>query len=99
MKQRVLIEQTRRYFPRAIHREQKLRQESDYNIKGTIDKEGATELKRAKTRKDYELLKDGDRLYRKFNIDQSAMDLEYEKELDQLIDEKISQGYDDQRIL
>ena len=44
-------------------------------------------------------MKEGEREFSKFQLDTSAQDPEYEKVLEQLIQEKIDKGYDDERIL
>eukprot|EP00347_Sterkiella_histriomuscorum_P003403 403364431 len=88
-----------RHFPRTIYKEQKHDRDSAYKFRTTVDQEARVQYQDAKSRKDFEIMKEGDRLYKRFNIDQSSQDAEYEKDLDRLIDEKIAQGYDDARII
>ena len=87
-----------RFFPRAINKEQKLQKETKYRFKVTGDYR-QNELADVKSRKDFEIFKEGERLYNRFNIETGSQDPEYEKEIDRMIDDKIKQGLDDDVII
>ncbi|CDW81632.1 rbfa domain containing protein [Stylonychia lemnae] len=94
----LLLQNPQRFFPRYVNKEIKFQKESKYRFKVSDPDDG--ELKDAKSRKDYEMIKEGERMYNRFNIEQGqAQDAEYEKEIDRLIDEKMSKGLDDQTII
>ncbi len=51
------------------------------------------------SRKDYEQFKEGERMYAKFTQQTGAVDQEFEKDLERIIDEKMAQGLDDEQII
>ena len=57
------------------------------------------EEKDIKTRKELDQYKEGERLYAKFQQETAAQDQEYEKELDRMIEERMSQGLEDDKII
>lgn len=50
-------------------------------------------------RKDYEQFKESERMYAKFTQQTGAVDQEFEKDLERIIDEKMDQGLEDEQIL
>ena len=64
-------------------------------MKIPMDPEMNMRYKNIKSRKEYELLREADRLTGKFESTTSPIDPEMEKEIDRIIDDKIAQGYED----
>lgn len=50
-------------------------------------------------RKELEEFRQGERAYAKFTQETGAVDQEFEKDLERIIDEKMAQGLDDEQIL
>lgn len=89
-----------RCFPRGIYKEQQLQRETKYRFR-EIEPEKHIEEKDAQRmgRKEIEQFKEGERAYAKFNQETAAQDQEFEKEIERLIDQKMAEGLDDERIL
>ncbi len=91
-----------RSFPRSLHREQQLQRQSKYGRLRESEPEKQVEeadLLKGGSRKDYEMYREGERAYARFQDDAGAQDREYEKEMDRIIQEKIDQGLDDETIM
>lgn len=74
--------------------------ESRYKIKETDMEKKMEEIdSRQAGRKHFEEFKEGERAYAKFTQETGAVDQEFEKDLERIIDEKMTQGLDDEQIL
>ena len=74
--------------------------QSRYKIKDADMEKKIEEIdSRQAGRKNYEEFKEGERAYAKFTQETGAVDQEFEKDLERIIDEKMAQGLDDEQIL
>lgn len=91
-----------RAFPRSLHREQQLQRQSKYARMREPEPEKAVEeadARKGGSRKEYEMYREGERLYARFQEETGAQDREQEKEIERLIEEKMAQGLDDATIM